>query len=155
MSFYTNFFSANQAVRNRASSTVTPKDQVETLIGNTGIYQDMGDYHVTTLYPSRGEIGSILNSGEFNAWANGTGLARGSSSPAAERGLARAASILSTVPTHGLQGAAYGAESRAYHIITKKDGNVGAALHATSVATLHTLMFPEKQFTMKMEVRQL
>jgi len=128
MGFYTNFLSIASEVTQRSSvSNERAAGAIaERIIGNTGIHQEIGDYHVTTLYPSRGDIGNVL-----------------ASRPDVKRSLARAASVLSGVPTHGIQGASYGAESNAFHIVTKRDSTSrnSAAIHTANVATLHRLMF--------------
>jgi len=132
MGFYSNYIDALS--RNTISDGITDTDSiVSPLIGNRGVYQEIGNQHITTLFPNRGEIGSVLNS-----------------TPQVERALARTASILSNVPTHALQGAQHNNE-RAYHVITQKiagdtSNKVSSALHSLSVATLHNLMFyPDDQ----------
>jgi len=127
MSFYSRFKRMSSAAS--ATPGASSSDHIVPLIEERGIHQTIGDYYVTSLYPSRDiTLSNVLIS-----------------TPSAQRSLARAASVLSGVPTHGLQGTRYGAEEHAYHVVTKitPGSNSGLATHALNTATLHSLMFPE------------
>lgn len=130
MSFYGPMFDAITRTQQEQGNDYTTKQLIQNMVGEVGEYQDTDQYHVSTLYADRGAIGDSIRD-----------------TPNLKQAVARTASVLSGIPTHELQGANYGDNGQAFHIITKKTADkTGRALHALNTATLQGMMFyPEDQ----------